>query len=52
MDKLQLFRTALDALYFLLKNLPEGFLGDSTKVVLQKIVTDVFTEFRALYEEK
>lgn len=50
MEQLNLYRTALDALYFLLKQLPEGLVSDSSRIVLEKIVSDIFNSYRNLFD--
>lgn len=52
MEHLNIYRTALDALYFLLKQMPEGLVSDSSRIVLEKIVSDIFTEYRQLFDVK
>lgn len=49
MEKLQIYRTALDALYFLLYQMPENDLTESTKVVLRHVVSVVLSNMEQVY---
>ena len=50
MDKMQTYRTALDALLFLLQGMPKDFLSEDTRIVLRKVVSDCMTEVAKIYD--
>lgn len=50
MERISNYRTALDAVFFLLKGLPDDFLSDSEKDLLKRIVSDLLDSIRKCYE--
>lgn len=51
MEKVALYRTAIDALVFILQKLPADVLIDSSRIVLKKILSDCMQQIASEYKD-